>query len=529
LALYAAGRRWFSEAAGVFASFLYLTTPWTYRISTIAYVEGGLSFFLFTALLAIWSGSDRSQTTDDEPSLASGHGAVLRGRVPFFLLGGVFSGAAMACKYPGVLSVVIPLFVFVIWYAVRTQDDGMTSGGAESHAGSAASAGSWKWLRLPLIFGVGVLVSIGPWLAKNFVETGNPVYPLLYTVFGGTDWDAELNAKWRNGHSPHSFHILGDDRESLLNMAIDVAARNDWVNPLLFALAPLTLLCSDIRRRTRGLWVYVAFLFLSWWILTHRIDRFWVPMTPIVALLAGIGAAWLAGLLDSDRQRVQSSASIWIRRGTLGLCLVTMTAVNLVLVTSRIGGFNNYLLDLGVAGRMAATLTAPEVVYLNEHLPPGAKVLAVGDAEMFEARFPVVYNTVFDRSIFEQWFGSPLAIRSADEKLLHDAEANRLKLRAQGITHVYVNWLEILRYRSPGNYGYTDFVKPRRLIELQQLGILGPAWRIPEAVMEVSRLNEGWQSELRAFAPELILRFGNTEVFTTYEVFPVVTPAEPET
>jgi len=522
LALYAAGRRWFSEKAGILAAFLYLTTPWTYRISTIAYVEGGLSFYLFASLLAIWMGIDRSSPTDERYWHTKGNGPFLIGRMPYFFVAGGFAGSAMACKYPGVVSVVIPLFVFSVWHTLRRNDDGVHSSGTD--VPTSGPSGRVNRLRIPVVFAIGVFLAVAPWLAKNFRETGNPVYPLLYTVFGGTDWNAELNAKWRNGHSPHSHVILGDNRESLVYMAVDVATRNDWVNPLLFALAPLTLLQRDLRRRTRGLWIYVTFLVLSWWVLTHRIDRFWVPMSPVVALIAGVGGASIVGATSDELRQRWKSLADWWRCGLVGTGVVVVTAVNLVLITSRLGGFNNYLLDLDTAGKLAATVTAPEIVHLNNDLPPGSKVLAVGDAEMFEARFPVMYNTVFDQSIFEEWFGESSSEFSSDERPFRSADAIRDKLRAEGITHVYVNWLEILRYRSPGNYGYTDFVKPARFLELQQLGLLGPAWRIPQAVMEVERLNRDWQPELRAFGPELITTLGNTEVFATYQVFPVIYP-----
>lgn len=521
LALYAAGRRWFGEKAGILAAFLYLTTPWTYRISTIAYVEGGLSFYLFASLLAIWMGIDRSSPVDGRYPRGDGTGPFLMGRTPYFFVAGGFAGSAMACKYPGVVSVVIPLFVCSVWHTLRRNDDGVHSSGTD--VPTSGPSGRVNMLRIPVVFAIGMFLAVAPWLAKNLRETGNPVYPLLYTVFGGSDWNAELNAKWRNGHSPHSYAIFGNDRESLVNMAVDVAVRNDWVNPLLFALAPLTLLTRDLRRRTRGLWIYVAFLFLSWWVLTHRIDRFWVPMTPVVALLAGIGGASFIGADADELRRSKKSPAGWGRCWLVGTGVVVVTAMNLVLVTSRLGGFNNYLLDLDTAGKLAATVTAPEIVHLNSDLPPGSKVLAVGDAEMFEARFPVVYNTVFDQSIFEEWFGDPKSDLPSGEKPLRNVDEIREKLRAEGITHVYVNWLEILRYRSPGNYGYTDFAKPARFLELQKLGLLGPAWRIPQAVMEVDRLNRDWQPELRAFAPELITTPGNTEVFATYQVIPVLT------
>ena len=122
--------------------------------------------------------------------------------------------------------------------------------------------------------------------------------------------------------------------------------------------------------------------------------------------------------------------------------------------------------------------TAPELMYLNDELPAGAKVLSVGDAEMFEARFPVVYNTVFDRSIFEDWFAARPGEAGAHSAVRDPADI-RKKLADEGITHIYVNWLEILRYRAPGSYGYTDFVTPERFAELQELGVLGREWPIP--------------------------------------------------
>ena len=41
---------------------------------------------------------------------------------------------------------------------------------------------------------------------------------------------------------------------------------------------------------------YSLWLFFTWQFFTHRIDRFWVPMLPLLSLLAGAG---LAALWDS--------------------------------------------------------------------------------------------------------------------------------------------------------------------------------------------------------------------------------------
>src|SRR5206468_1832014 len=96
-------------------------------------------------------------------------------------------------------------------------------------------------------------------------------------------------------------------------------------------------------------------------------------------------------------------------------------------------------------------------------LPPDARVLLVGQAAVFHLNHPIVYNTVFNRETFES--------------LARDrtpAEVGRA-LQQKGITHVYVDWSEIERYRSPGNYGFTPFVTPEAFARLVAAGVLVPA------------------------------------------------------
>ena len=91
---------------------------------------------------------------------------------------------------------------------------------------------------------LGGTLIFGPWLAKNFVDTGNPVYPLAWSIFGGIDRDADDDAKWSRAHGRKPLEI-GDLRRSV----IDVAGRSDWQTPLFLAFLPLTLmilpLCSQ--------------------------------------------------------------------------------------------------------------------------------------------------------------------------------------------------------------------------------------------------------------------------------------------
>lgn len=184
-------------------------------------------------------------------------------------------------------------------------------------------------------------------------------------------------------------------------------------------------------------------MFAQWWLLTHRIDRFWVPLIPVVALLAASGCLW-------------SSSRLW--RCVCGGFVVFSVLFNLGFVTTPLCGFNAYLSDLDQA-RSGAENTAEGIHYLNQladagKLPRDATVLCVGDAQVFDARPRVLYNTVFNQPIFREW----LAVRPAKDPPWQDwslrpIEEVRRKFESEGVTHVLVNWQEILRYRM--TYGHS--------------------------------------------------------------------------
>jgi Dolichyl-phosphate-mannose-protein mannosyltransferase len=394
-------RRWASARAAWCAAVVYLTTPWIYRMGAIPYVEGPLCFFhaaLVWAALRAWAA---------EQSLRARLWGVI----------GLLAGGGMACKYPALVSAVAPFGLVALLASLRER--------------------SW---RIPVAFGLGVAVAIGPWLVKNAIDTGNPVYPLAYRVFGGRYWDEAREEKWHAAHGPRP--ISGT---AFVDNVIDVAGRSDWQSPLYAALAPLALARPGSRRLAQALWGYLIYLFLTWWLLTHRLDRFWLPLEPVAAILAGLGADWV-------RSRAWTAL--------LASIMAVAIATNFIYITTNLAGSNEWtsdLLDLRI--RVPKSLN-PSLARLEAELPRGAKVLLVGQAAVFHFRRPFVYNTVFNREIIE----SLARDRSADQV--------QRDLSAMGIDYVYVDWGEIARFRSPGNYGFSAFVIPEVFNRLVDAGVL---------------------------------------------------------
>jgi hypothetical protein len=394
-----------SPRAGWCAATVYLTTPWVYRLAVLPYVEGPLGYY-HAAL--VW-GALRAWTEPDRPTQ--------RG---FWAAAGLLAGGAMACKYPALISAVIPFGAVALADSVRRR------------APSALLAFSLGWAAV-----------MTPWLAKNVVDTGNPVYPLAYNVFGARHWDAAMDRKWSNAHGPRPVSA-----ELLWASIRDVAGRSDWQSPLYVALAPLAFLRPGSRRFATAVGAYVVYLFLTWWLLTHRLDRFWLPMLPPLAVLAGLGADWS-------------------RRLGWTLLLIPLVALsvlaNLSYSSTALTALNEWTGDLKSLRRSVPQMLNPALSSADAELPPGAKLLLVGQAAVFHVNHPVVYNTVFDDETFET------LARNRTPAEVGDA------LKRLGVTHVYVDWKDIERYRSPGNYGFTDFVRQAEFDRLVRAGVLeGP-------------------------------------------------------
>jgi hypothetical protein len=390
-----------SRRAAWFATIVYLSTPWIYRLAVLAYVEGPLCFY-HAALVYVCVRAFL------ERSIA---------RASTWGLTGLLAGCAMGCKYPALISAVIPFGVLSLFDSKRSRS-----------------------IAPLLCYVVGWGVVVGPWLVKNVVDTGNPVHPLADSVFHGRHWDSAREAKWSAAHGRRPVTM-----RELANSLVDIAGRSDWQSPLYLALAPLALLRPGSRRTALLLWGFVAYLFATWWLLTHRLDRFWLPLLPPLAVLAGLGADWA-------RNRAWSIV--------LGAIMTVALLTNLTYVTTALAGLNEWTGDLVFLRRDIPRRWNAALARLDTELPPDAHPLIVGQAAVFHLDHVVTYDTVFDPEIIEA-----LASGKTDQQF-------RDILHQRKLTHIYVDWKEIERHRLPAHYGFTDFVQPWRFAHWVAAGVL---------------------------------------------------------
>ena len=127
-------------------SLLFLTTPAILRLCTSAYVDLGLTFFITSSVvcLSLWA-ENRNRK--------------------YFLLSAVSAGLAAGVKYNGMIGVV---FLSMAAALIQTRKKKSNVSAVSATAGYALIA----------------LLFFSPWLIKNYLLTGNPVYPLYNGLFG---------------------------------------------------------------------------------------------------------------------------------------------------------------------------------------------------------------------------------------------------------------------------------------------------------------------------------------------------------
>jgi hypothetical protein len=429
--LIAFGQRLHSLAAGVLAAVIFLSAPWILSLGEAGLNEGPVAMYAILALFALWFATSSTPSAGSKP--APGEPPTILPLVEtwrFIALAGFLAGSAVSCKYPPALFLVIPL---AVWLAIQQFHRLQSPWWAQP---------AWWFQPMLHIFLCSVFLACGLWFAKNWVQTNNPTYPLLYSAFDGRTRTPAKDAQWKKVHSPQPdatgrrFPISDFFRELAWN-----GWRTRWASLLMPPLALAALFAKRQRPSLSAIALWMAFVFCAWWLSTHRLDRFLVLLLPAGALAAGIGAV----AVPHPVWRISTVAFI-----ALG------AAAQFVFVT--IHPDNRYFAplerlrrddrDLGGIGLRVESAHR----WLNEHGQPGEKVLLLGDAEPFDLEIPAVYNTCFDDCQFTRIFKG----RTRSERLA--------TLRNEKIAYVFCSWTHLARYRSPGNYGYTSDYPTRQVV-----------------------------------------------------------------
>lgn len=390
----------FDARASIPAAALFYAYPLTWSLSIKGYVE--LEQVLFSVLCVralVGEGGRRAA------------------------LAGVLAGLAMGTKYPAAAFLTLPVGLYLLGR------QGFLAAGA---------------------FALAAVATVSPWLGKNVVATRNPVYPLLGDVFETRGWSEEQEARFAQAHHPPRPSL----RQAYAELWTAVTGQQPskegeiaWDPPrvaLVLLLGPLLLLLpmDRLARRSAAPLLGLTLAHVAvWWYLTHRIDRFFYPAVPWLAVVGGAAVAAVSNEFLRNLARCATAILIWFHAAWGAPNL----ALNAGVVETVVRPFDPW--------EVLASDDAPgfqAMRYVNEELPRDARVLLLGEAQTFYLERDFVAATVFDDNPWEDLFPIPPA----------DGAQVREVLRARGITHVLVNWFEVDRLRRTFAFRYGGQERP---------------------------------------------------------------------
>ncbi len=410
--LYDLTRRTVHARAGRWAVALWAGVPVAAELAGLAYVDLGLTAFVLAAVVAFlrWSETQRAG---------------------WLILSALFAGLALATKYTAV-TWLLSLGLLLIYDARRRHQRPL------------------PWIAGRTV-GYGLLAGLvaSPWLIKNWIVTGNPIYPFL---FGGVAWN-ETRAAWLTwvdrGYSRNLLDYLALPWLATVLGRSHSAAFDATIGPLLLCLTPLVLLVRRWPRAVRyGLalaGVQLLQFFVTIYVYAYLTEtRLLLPIFPLLCLAAAFG---LSRLADWDRPAFRLS---WLVRTVAALVL----ALTLAMETYAFLSARPLAPLLGLEGRDAYLLRrlgAHKAVMdeIDSRLPAGAKLLFLWEPRAYYCAPPALADATLDNL-------SQLRLAYGRVDAALDA------LRAAGFSHLllYRSGMEFLRQPTVPPPTFTSLWRP---------------------------------------------------------------------
>ena len=398
-----------ARPVGTVAAVLLIGTPWVVVVGSLGYNEMAVTLLLAIALCILLAPSPTTWQ----------HGVIL----------GLLTAAACGAKLTAAGFVLGPLMIVALFTIARR-----------------------RWLGVILAAGVAGLFGLLPYLLRNWIYSGNPVFPFMTGIFGSAHWSQDQVGNWIAGHVSEA--ALGPRLIELWNqlwrfgLGPNPSPSEPWspqwsLLPWLAAVSLIFCLASpSLRRVTLKVAALLTAQVLFWLTLTHLKSRF---------LLVGVVGATLSIALALGLILPALQSRIGARRAhaLLAALLLAWSCVPVIIYAGERSGApaasagQASLLtgeNLSESERTEWAQAGFPAIYLNHLLPDRARTLLVGEARPLYYRADIAYQTTWDRGPLSQIMRAlpSQPNRWADE------------LRNRGFTHLLVSDEMLVRWAASG-------------------------------------------------------------------------------
>jgi hypothetical protein len=345
LAVFSFARRWWGALAGRLGAAIFVAIPIVIWQATTAYNELALALYAFLTVyaLALWF---RARARDE------GDG--------WLWVAAITCGLALGVKMLAG-SLLIFALLALAWNL-------------------RAASGRRRAACQMLVFAVIAGVVAAPWYLKSYLWTGNPVYPFMYEIFGGSHWTAERAQEYTEAQKAFG---IGAGPLAFLALPWNLTMKPRWFfdqpqvlraftvyvvvfGPLMLAFLP-TLLASRRLGTPGRLPLWFALTYAAIWFALSQNGRYLVPVLPGLCACAGLAAARLFG----RRGLTSSAAAVAL---LLGLPSGLLPGLLLAAPAARVAiGLQTKADYLATNSRVYPVFEA-----VNRATPPDARILVIG-------------------------------------------------------------------------------------------------------------------------------------------------------
>ncbi len=329
---------------GFFAGALLWFTPTLINQITTTYVDVGVTLFVFLSVYLLI----------EEP----------QGRKINFFYSGLLMGIAISIKYLAATAAVAA-FLCLLGQTVKNRF-------------------SKEQCSRLIVWGVAVLIACWFWFIRNWILTGNPVYPHFATLFNK---DAAMETSFSY------YEIQGLPRTWINYLLIPwnltfIPVEFDyhhWIGPAYLLLLPFVVY-GAIKSRKNLPYLFFMWLMTTVWFLTAQTSRYLMPMFPFYLICAALGISFI-------QHQTHKKMVHWLIKSGQIILFVFLFVLSIYhfriqfLPILRIWSADQYL--------TYTERTTGISRWMNQNLPSDAKVLMRAEVRYF----------YFDRAvIFEEFF-----------------------------------------------------------------------------------------------------------------------------
>ncbi|HAG51191.1 MAG: hypothetical protein A2X87_04705 [Deltaproteobacteria bacterium GWC2_42_51] len=368
----------------VFGFFIFLTTPIVIQLSTTAYIDLGLTFYSTLALIGMlkWREADF--------------------KIKWLIYSAISTGFALGSKYSALILLLFFTLTAIYFYSQATRNQ-------------------LKAIQTGFLYFCVAILVFSPWLIRNYLWTGNPIYPLangLFTSGQGMHLSSLPPLQMRN-------LLYGESLWYILLMPLRIFWEgkdgshqyfDGVLNPFFLLFIPFAF----IGIKDRNIKYFALFAFFFFFIAFFTVDiviRYLLPILPVFIIFVAYGIKKSFEIRRLKPIAMIAVAGLFIFNGWYVVNLYAKYQPQKYLIGKETR--EQYL------SRMLPDY--PAVAFANSILPDNAKVMLLftGDRGYYWER-EYYYGDRMGSDIID------FVKKASNEKELRD------KFKAIGITHLFV-------------------------------------------------------------------------------------------